>query len=263
MVPGVVTEFRTLDIAELASILLSEYYEGSPLRRAVDLSAALQGQRDLDAGEPAFVVDVQAGGSSLRGLVATLDAVQLAVDAATAAVFYDRELSNHITQDIDYRFLRDTVNDAYVTLEIVELANGSFKTRVKAFFKSPVTYATAVAVAVVATAAINILFPPLIVPSLVVGGIVAAGGIPAAIHAQRERKKSRQEIGDLKGAVSELKGEVGELKGEVGELRGALRRLDQRSALLREAPRKIVDTGALAEAEIQSIEIDSAPPLAA
>jgi len=250
------TGLRTLDVADLASVLLSSYYEGSTLHQVVDEHTSEPEQIDLEVSDSAFVVEIKANGDSLRGLAATLDALQLAVDAATATVFYDREFSNHINEDLDYRILRDLIEQSHLVLEIEWLSNGTFRARFKAIFKSPVTYAVAVAVAVVATAAINIVFPPLIVPSLIVGGSVAVGGVPAAIFAQRAKKKQD-------AVIDELVAENKQQDTEIEALKSDIQTLSDKVALLLDSPRSIVDKGALKEADIQSIEITSAPPRAA
>ena len=148
------TDQRVDEIVDLATILLSEYRQGTALH---DLP-----QRDGDLeirGDTTLVIEVNAGGNGLAGLVAALDAVQLAVDAAAVAVFYDREIPDRASQQLSYDFLRNLVREQNVSLEIVALAGGSFGVKFRAQFRNPVTRATAIAVAVVSTAALNIILP--------------------------------------------------------------------------------------------------------
>jgi hypothetical protein len=111
---------RVEAVVTIAAVLLSEYQQGTPFH---DLSQRGGEVRD----DTTFVVEVDAAGSSLRGLVATLDGVALAVDAAAVAVFYDREIPGHAAQEsLNYDLLRTLAYDPPVSLQIVELSGGSF-----------------------------------------------------------------------------------------------------------------------------------------
>lgn len=185
-------ERRVGDIVDLASIVLAEYQPGMPLYQAVEDSIDPD-VRELDA-DTTFLIEVEASGNDLRGLLATLDTIQLSVDAA-AAVFYAHEFRGHDWPILNTDFLRNLAEGPNVTLEIVELADGSFKSTVKAVFKSRVTYATVSAVAIVSTAVVNILFPPLIAPTLIAGSLAllqpAGLGEPSSPIGPRRPRKRR------------------------------------------------------------------------
>jgi len=282
------TDQRVDEIVDLATILLSEYRQGTALH---DLP-----QRDGDLeirGDTTLVIEVDAAGNGLAGLVAALDAVQLAVDAAAVAVFYDREIPDHASQQLSYDFLRNLVREQNVSLEIVALAGGSFGVKFRAQFRNPVTRATAIAVAVVSTAAVNIIFPPLVVPTLVVGGVTSVVAVAGAIQDQRAEKRRRQRealerqrqsekdaalrraieaderaleahegtLEDLQRELDERKRSDRELREKIEEMRAQFERLEERYAA-RGAP--VVDLEAARQAQIRRIEVEvEGPPRAA
>lgn len=131
--PGVPTEQRAEDIVLFAAILLGEYRQGTPLH---DIPQAVEDAEAEDG--TTFVVEVDAAGNSLSGLLATFGAVQLAVDAAWVAVQYDRVAS---PEPLDYEFLQELANGPNLSLEIVELSAGTFKGFFKARFPGPVSRA--------------------------------------------------------------------------------------------------------------------------
>ncbi|HET9732109.1 MAG TPA: hypothetical protein VFP54_05485 [Acidimicrobiales bacterium] len=248
-------ERRIGDVVDLASIVLAEYQPGMPLYEAIEGSVDAD-VRELGA-DATFIIEVEAGGKDLRGLLAALDTIQLAVDAASAAVFYANEFRGHDWPNLNSDFLRTLAGQPNVTLEIVELADGSFKSTVKAVFRSRVTYATVSAVAIVSTAVINILFPPLIAPTLIVGSVVATGGIGGAIFADRAEKAQKAEIGELKQAVAKATEDSEALKSKVEELQSALARLDRMvTASVQGEPVK-VDSQAIKDAQIRKLAIRS------
>lgn len=282
------TDQRVDEIVDLATILLSEYRQGTALH---DLP-----QRDGDLeirGDTTLVIEVDAAGNGLAGLVAALDAVQLAVDAAAVAVFYDREIPDHASQQLNYDFLRNLVREQNVSLEIVALAGGSFAVKFRAQFRNPVTRAAAIAVAVVSTAALNIIFPPLVVPALVVGGVTSVVGVAGAIQDRRAEKRRQQRealerqrqsekeaalqrkieadqraleahertLQDLQRELDELKQSDTERREKIEEMRAQLERLEERYDA-REAP--VVDLEAARQAQIRRIEVEvEGPPRAA
>lgn len=238
-----------------SAAVLAEYQPGMPLYEAVEDSVNPDvGELDADT---TFIIQVGARGNDLRGLLATLDTIQLAVDAASTAVFYANEFRGHDWPSLNSDFLRNLAETPNVTLEIVELADGSFKSTVRAVFKSRVTYATVSAVAIVSTAVINILFPPLIAPTLIVGSVVATGGIGGAIFADRAVKARKAEIEELKQAVAKATEDNEALKSKVDELQSALARLDRAvTAAVQGEPVK-VDSQAIKDAQIRKLEVRS------
>lgn len=259
------TARRVQDIVDLSTILLSEYRAGTAFHDLATESAALAG---LDPDEPgAFVVEVAGDGTELRGVLATFDAIQLAFEAAAAAVLYDQELPNHGEGQLDLDLLRYFVNQQNLSLEIVELEVGTFGGRFVAKFRNPVTRAVAVAVAVVGTAAANILFPPFIIPTLVVGGGSAVAAVAWAIQDQRaakarelekEERRRQQAAADAQRdrEIEELRRRDLEHAQQLEEMRAQIDRLEERVTPIRA---DVTDLEAARAARPTSIKVTDVP----
>ena len=189
--PGVPTEQRAKDIVLFAKILLGEYHQRTPLH---DIPQAVE---DADAEDSdTFVVEVDAAGSSLSGLLAAFDAVQIAVDAAWVAVQYDNRIASR--EQWDDEFLRQLANGPNLSLEIVELSAGSFKGIFKARFPGPVSRAVVIAVAMLSGAAVPFIFPAEVevIPTVNLGTAIiqTAVLVAGAVHdhgASRRQKAKR------------------------------------------------------------------------
>jgi hypothetical protein len=231
------TDTRVADIVNLAAMLRDEYAPGTALRNLIELEG-YDSERAGDEVEATFFVELAAQGNDLRSLIASFDAIQFAVDAAAATVFYD-SLPGTRDGDSDESVLEVLARSPFVSLEIVALADGSFGGRVKAVFLNPVPRRIVIAVAVIATVAINIILPPVIVPLLVVTGIGAVSEIAVAIQdhrAQQERKRLDEAAAERETA-----------------LRAQLAQQDERIRALENRP--VVDVQAITEARITKVEV--------
>ena len=203
-------------VANFASILLSEYRSGTPIHDVLNQTNFPDGY--VEAGDTAFTIDIKAEGSELAGLLAVFGGVQIAFEAAVAAVFYDLQRSEHTDENLDFDLLRNLIAEPPMTLDIVELNGGSFKTIVKAIAKSPVTYTVVAAVAGIATAALHVAFPPLVIPTLVITCVSGPVAVTGAVVVQRDRKRKDAEH-DRKDAVRDqafhdLEARVGKIEQE-------------------------------------------------
>ena len=227
--PGVPTEQRAEDIVLFAAILLGEYRQGTPLH---DIPQAVE---DGDAEDgTTFVVEVDAAGSSLSGLLATFGAVQLAVDAAWVAVQYDRVAS---PEPLDYEFLQELANGPNLSLEIVELSAGTFKGFFKARFPGPVSRAVVTAVAVLSGAAVSFIFPAAVIPTVILSGVIPSMvSLAGAAHDQRATKRQAELNAELQRQINELRTEA-----QDHQARGKL---------------PTVDNDAVREADVRSVGID-------
>lgn len=228
--PGVPTEQRADDIALFAAILLGEYRQGTPLH---DIPQAVE---DADAEDgTTFVVEVDAAGSSLSGLLATFGAVQLAVDAAWVAVQYDDRIASR--EDLDWEFLQELANGPNLSLEIVELSAGTFKGFFKARFPGPVSRAVVTAVAMLSGAAVSFIFPAAVIPTVILGTVIPSMvSLAGAAHDQRATKHQAELIAQLQRQINELRTEA-----QDHQARGKL---------------PTVDNDAVREADVRSIGID-------
>jgi TolA-binding protein len=106
-----------------------------------------------------------------------------------------------------------------------------------------------IAVATVATAALNIVFPPLVVPTLVVAGSAAVVGVSAAIQDQREQRRQQEE-------TQALRREVDEVRRNQQELRAQLTRLQDR---YEERVASVVDLDAVRDAQVVHVGVQIEP----
>ena len=228
------------EIVALATILLGEYRSGTAFHEEVRRGA----EQEQYLGDTTFDVVIAGAGRDLPGLIACLDVVDLAVGAAALAVVYDIELPAR-GDEIDDGYLRKLAENPPMVLEIVELVGGSFRARVRSRFGNPVVRAVVVAVATVATVALNIAFPPLVVPTLVVTGSAAVLGVSDAVRNQREQQRTAHEI-------QTLRQEVDELRSDQQELRAQLTRINER---YRERAASVVDLEAVRDAQVSDLEV--------
>ena len=169
-----VTAVHQSDVVELAAALLGVGTpEGTvayrPHRPIFDLL-------ELSDGFDEITIDISGRTSGLRETLAALDAVQLAVDAASAAVEYRIRYGDDDNEDAVRGRLRELAPDPVWELQIIELSSpGSFKARLKAFVSSPAARAKALAVAGLAAAVLSAIFPP--------AGAIAAAVVAFAVAA--------------------------------------------------------------------------------
>ncbi|WP_431233182.1 hypothetical protein ACQ856_28485 [Mycolicibacterium psychrotolerans] len=188
------TTQRSADIAALAWILLDEYRPGTTLHNLFTEKNEEPG--DYDAGT--FTITVQALGNDVAGLVATLDAVQLAFSAATVAYLFDRDIGRTNFQDtygdndvLD--LLQEFASAEFAFLEIVQLADGSFFTKAKAVFRNPVSRTGIATVASLSGIALHILCPPLVIPTAILGGIGPVTSLAGAIFDHKRKQHEEAE----------------------------------------------------------------------
>ena len=148
------------------------YRPGQPL------FSMLQADDEFDE----ITVDVAGQTSNLRETVAALDGIQLAFDAAAAAVEYRIRYADDYQEngEADERDVRDRLRllltDAAWDLEIIELRSpGSFRARLKALANNPAARKKILAVSGLAASIVPAIFTPLIgVPAAVVSLMVVA-----------------------------------------------------------------------------------------
>lgn len=242
-------------VVDMAKLLLGEYRQGTPFH---DL--ARREAEDYD--DTTFVIEIDAAGSSLRGLIATLDGVALAVDAAAVAVQYDQEIQGRAEGDWNDDYLQKLASEPLVSLEIIELANGSFKIKLKSRIRSPITRASVVALATVTTVTLAIIFPPLGVPALVVSGVASVVEVGGAIQEHRDKEADRrrqEEVNEgLRQTIAKQHRELSELRRtcettnqDLAGLKEQLMRLEEQYA---KRPSPALDPSDTTEAHIRSIE---------
>lgn len=247
------------EIADLAQILLSEYRTGTPLH---DLSQQQESDDQPDDGTT-FVVEVAAAGNQLSGLVATLDAIELAVEAATVAVLYDGVFPDRTSDELDGDLLRRIASEPVVSLQIIYLANGSFRGAFRAVFGNAVPRNSIAAVATLSGIALHVMFPPLLVPTAILGGVGPVIGVVGALYDRRAKQQAQIKSEAMERELARLREANAENAAKLEELSSQLNRIEHRyDAKTRRAP--VVDAAAVRNADIQSIEIrPERPPQAA
>ena len=260
------SERRVNDVVQLSAILLSEYGDGRALYEMANRTS-----RPTRSGvdeDPIFIIELEAGGHDLDGLLATFEAVQMAVDAAAVAVLYDQEMPGHLGQDLNYDFLTKLANERTVSLEILELYAGTFGGKFKAIFKNPVSRATTTAIATVSLTALHIIFPPIVIPTLVFaagGGLVNIG---AAIQDKRAEDAKRINENDRRRQEEAAEAQRESVKQEEAqrneerqrqqdeEFRSEINRLNREFERL---SAEIVDINAARSAEILRVKFSDEP----
>jgi hypothetical protein len=162
------------DVAELAAALLGVGTpEGSlayrPGNRFFDL---LESDEEFDE----ITIDISGQTSNLRETLAALDAVQLAIDAAAAAVEYRIQYVDDDDEDTVRGRLRELRPEPTWELQVIELSSpGSFKAKLKAFVSSPTARKKAMAVGGLAASVATTFFAPVAgIPGIVVSVIGVA-----------------------------------------------------------------------------------------
>jgi hypothetical protein len=192
------TERRLADVVAFASLAHNLYQPGQPLRDVIDMLAEEpDGDRE---GNLALDFLIESQGHELRNLVAVADALELALEASTIAVLSDEAIEGLVSPED----LRRMAAEPLVTLDITALADGSFMGRVKAVFTRTRSRRAIIATAVLTTAVINIMFPPLVVPTLVVAGVGAVSEIAATIQEHRAAARDAREKAAMQRRIEEL-----------------------------------------------------------
>jgi hypothetical protein len=191
---------RTTAIREFAEVLLIGFREGTPLFQNIAKSEQLARSRLTE--DATFSIDFAMDGSNFGGLVATLDAIQLAVDAAAAAYAYRQTQSTHFDDSIDLDLLYSIASESQVSLEILYLNNGSVFGKIRARLTGPYTLPAAIAVGTLATVALSIAFPPAPIMGAAAwvltsvtgatGLLTAGGAITDARHQEAQEGRIRE-----------------------------------------------------------------------
>jgi len=224
-------------VVALADVVLDEYRPGLPLHDFVR-GRSLPTSANLDVA-PTFFIDVEAGGTELRSMNTVLDAVQLAVDVAAVAVLYDDEMTS-LPGDRNYDLLTNLAREPVWALEIVTLADGSFKVKVKALFRSSTARHIIFGTGIVTTAVLNAIFPPLILPGLILTGVGGVAEIGEAIHnARHPQQLASQPVTELQQQMLQMR-----------------ERLANQEALLEAQGRQIADLKAAQDAELKRVVIE-------
>ncbi|WP_345505544.1 hypothetical protein [Terrabacter aeriphilus] len=191
------TAVHESDVVVLAGALLGlggAARSGAAYRPGTQLLALLEPD---DFSE--LTIDVSGSTSRLGPTLSALDAVQLAFDAAAAAVAYrvtfegdDQERGGDPDEEVVLDRLRQLVPEAAWELEVLELAAGSFRTRLRAIREDERTPSRLLSIAVLAAAVLSAIFPP---ATAVAGVVVAVGGVGVAFAAKPgERAKAPKEL---------------------------------------------------------------------
>lgn len=251
------TERRIDDVAELAAILLAEFRQGTPLHEAVQDASSAADATDI---RTTFRIDVFGEGRDLRGIIATLDAIQLAIDAAAVAVLYDREIPQHTEVELLYSFLQSFASRSIVSLEILDLQAGSFAGRLTAVFKEPLPRRITLSIANLGAVTLAVILPPVGVPlTIVVTATSSAGEIAGAIQDHRAAKEAATVRTEQEGAIAELQKQAKAGRERDDALRGQISGLDARLTALQE---RIVDTEAVREARPREVAFHEVPAAA-
>jgi hypothetical protein len=156
-------------VVALADKTLDAYQPDSLLHRALQ---PLDDDDRLEDGT--LFATIEGGSKDLRSVTAVLGAVQLAFDAAMVVVSYAAELPGGDEDAQNTDFLRNLASNPTWTLEIEELADGTFKASFKALFTTKRGRSDLLQAATIATVILAGLVPPLGLPLLVVTGLAAA-----------------------------------------------------------------------------------------
>ncbi|WP_260972888.1 hypothetical protein [Mycolicibacterium llatzerense] len=190
---------RATEVAQLAYVLLTEYHRGTALWRALQLDET--DQESGDTGLPVFTIWANAAGTDVAGLVASLDAIQLAFDAACVAVAFDQAYPDRdrYGERPSLDVLRDFAFSPIGSLQIYDLYSGSWRSKAAAVFRSGVTRAVVGAVAPLTAVALHIACPALVIPTgitIAVKGAAAAFTVASAIAESRHKTKEERAKAD-------------------------------------------------------------------
>jgi hypothetical protein len=179
-----VTSAHQSDVVELATALLGVGTpEGSlayrPGNRFFDL---LESDEEFDE----ITIDISGQTSNLRETLAALDAVQLAFDAAAAAVEYRIQYGDD--NDAVRGRLRELRPDPTWELQVIELTSpGSFRAKLKAFASSPTARKKAMAVAGLAASVATTFFAPV---AGIPGIVISVLGVGDAFFPEKSPKEA-------------------------------------------------------------------------
>jgi hypothetical protein len=184
------TAVHQSDVVELAAALLGvgtpegsvAYRPGHPF---FDL---LESDNEFDE----ITIDISGQTSNLREALAALDAVQLAIDAAAAAVDYRIQYGDDDDEDVVRGRLRELEPDPVWELQILELSSpGSFRAKLRAFASSPTARKKALAVAALAASAITAIFAPV---AGIPGIVLSVLGVADAFFPPKPPKEALTEL---------------------------------------------------------------------
>ncbi len=205
------TRQAAVDTVNIATILLSQYHEGTALYELLGSSD----QEGLIPDSLEFTVDLSGEDNQLSSLIASLNAVQLAFNAAAVAVIYDRDWIRD-DQYIDSGVLRNLAYEDFISFEIVELANGSFRAKLKAVFTNPLTWIALTGIVGLGAVALTTMFALPVVPAILINA--PAMLVLPIIGQIISSRKSDQE--DIEGADNRAKvgAEIEQIRPQVGGL---------------------------------------------
>jgi hypothetical protein len=226
------TERRIDDVAELAAILLAEFRQGTPLHKAVQDGSSVE---DATVDRTTFRIDVVGEGRDLRGIIATLDTIQLAIDAAAVAVLYDRDIPEHTEVELLDYVLRSLASRPIVSLEILELRDGSFVCKVTAVFKEPLPRRITLSIATLGAATLAIILPPVGLPLTIVTAMSGAGEFVGAIQDHRAAKEAATVRTEQEKVIAELQKQAKADREREADLQRQIGRLDARLTALQSA----------------------------
>lgn len=218
------TAVRQDDVVNLAAVLLGVgVTDGAAAYRPGELSfEVLQSDVDLDA----ITIDISAQTSNLPQALAVLAAVQLAVDAAAAAVEYRYRTQNEPNHDDDtgwvVSLLRELGPDFGWDLEVVELSSGSIKATLRKILSSSQDRRKILAVAGLAAAVAGVIIsgpaaaPGLIIAVLGIGDAFFPASAPPAPEAVAQLARAQgapnEQVAQLQADNRELAEELARVK---------------------------------------------------
>lgn len=193
------------DIVAVAEPILAVY------RRGVRFYEVLSEVGDSTQVELVFSCEA----SSVRAAATLLGTLQLAVDAATATVEYVEE-TEYYGGEINLSSLERLAAMPFFELEIVELANGSIKGRLK-FLRTRDGRGKLLNVALIVSIVLSGVIT--VIPSLVITVLHAANALTP--------DERDAEIRRLEKDLTELQQDFAQQDAIDGELRGRIERLEQ------------------------------------
>lgn len=193
------------DIVAVAEPILAVYRRGAPLYDFLSEIA------DSTQVELVFSCDA----SSVRAAATLLATFQLAVDAATATVEYVEE-TEYNGGEIDHSLLEQFAAAPLFELEIVELANGSIRGRLK-FLRTRDGRGKLLNVALIVSIVLSAVIT--VIPSLVITVLAAANALT------RDEKDAK--IRRLEEEVTELQRDAARQVASNEELPSRMERLEQ------------------------------------
>jgi hypothetical protein len=260
----VTTYRRATEVAQLASVLLSEYVPGTPLHELLRQGEVYQDP--TDSGETVFTIWVNAAASDVAGMVASVDAIQLAFDAACVVVAYDQSYPDRTDELPTFAALLDFAFSPIGSLQIYDLYSGSWGAKLVALYRDGVTRSAIGTVAPLTLLALHVACPLMVIPTTVALGASAAGGLAGLGSAilDRQLKKKEEKARAAAAEAERKKREADDQRRdrERDELQDQLRRLDDRQETRSAHSGSPVDADAIlgAGAKVTMKVTDSAAP---